>query len=124
MDEFKAYPFFGVGFATMNKEAVSRSSKSGSGTIEPGSSWLFLLSSMGLMGFLSFSILFFRSLYFLFIKESVGINGYFIGSLLFLFLFHMIFEGYVIASGAYLCFFLWLLLSECGKVVNINNRLI
>lgn len=119
MDEFKAFPIFGVGFATMNKESVGKNPKSGSGAIEPGSSWLFLLSSMGLVGFLSFSILFFRSLYLLFIKESTGIHGYFLGSLLFLFLFHMIFEGYVVASGAYLCFFLWLLLSECNKIIKL-----
>lgn len=121
MDEFKAFPIFGVGFATMNKESVSKIVKLGSGTIEPGSSWLFLLSSMGLVGFLSFFIPFFRTVYVLFTKESVGINGYFVGSLLFLYLFHMIFEGYVIASGAYACFFLWLLLSECNKIINLNN---
>lgn len=121
MEEFKAYPVFGVGFATMNKESASKGLKQGYETIEPGSSWLFLLSSMGLLGFLSFSIPFSRILYLLFRKESVGINGYFLGSLLTLFMFHMIFEGYIIASGAYHCFFLWLLLSECNKIVNQNN---
>lgn len=127
MDEFKAFPFFGVGFAAINMKYSDeglKSNKANSGTIEPGSSWLFLLSSMGLAGFLSFFIPFFRILYLLFTKESVGLNGYFLGSLLFLFLFHLFFEGYIVASGAYLCLFLWLLLSECGKIVNINNRLI
>ena len=121
MDEFKVFPIFGVGFATMNKKSVSKIAKPGSGTIEPGSSWLFLLSSMGLVGFLSFFIPFSRTVYVLFTKESVGINGYFVGSLLFLYLFHMIFEGYIIASGAYVCFFLWLLLSECNKIIDLNN---
>ena len=92
-----------------------------SGMVEPGSGWLFLLSSMGLVGFLSFFIPFTYSMYSLFRRESVGLNGYFLGSLLFLFFFHLFFEGYLMASGAYLCFFLWLLLSECNKLVNTNN---
>lgn len=119
INEFKAFPFFGVGFATINMDYAKIGMKGG-GSIEPGSSWLFLLSSMGLAGFLSFSIPFSRILYLLFAKDSVGVNGYFLGSLLFLFLFHMIFEGYIIASGAYPCFFLWLLLSECNKIVNLK----
>lgn len=125
MAEFKAFPVFGVGFASVSMKppkGTLKTKNSNSGTLEPGSSWLFLLSSMGMVGFLSFFIPFFRILYLLFMKESVGLNGYFLGSLLFLFLFHLFFEGYIIASGAYLCFFLWLLLSECSKIVNINNR--
>lgn len=119
--EFKAFPIFGVGFSTINMKYAHGGLHSKSGTIEPGSSWFFLLSSLGLVGFFSFSIPFVRILYVLFIKESVGINGYFAGSLLFLFLFHMIFEGYVVASGSYLCLFLWLVLSECNKIVNLNK---
>ena len=119
--EFKAFPIFGVGFSTINMKYANGGLHSKTGTIEPGSCWLFLLSSIGLIGFCSFSIPFFRILYLLFTKESVGVNGYFTGSLLFLFLFHMIFEGYMVASGSYLCFFLWLLLSECNKIINLNK---
>lgn len=120
-NEFRAFPVFGVGFSTINMKYANGGLHSNTGTIEPGSSWFFLLSSIGLIGFCSFSIPFFRILYLLFTKEPVGINGYFAGSLLFLFLFHMIFEGYIVASGSYLCFFLWLLLSECNKIVNLNK---
>ena len=121
--EFKAFPVFGVGFSTVNMEYVRAEDKVNqkSGMVEPGSGWLFLLSSMGLVGFLSFFIPFTYSMYSLFRRESVGLNGYFLGSLLFLFFFHLFFEGYLMASGAYLCFFLWLLLSECNKLVNTNN---
>ncbi|RHU24748.1 hypothetical protein DXD68_16670 [Parabacteroides sp. TM07-1AC] len=117
MNEFKAFPVFGVGFASI----VEGQRDQVTGTIEPGSSWLFILSSMGIVGFLSFAIPVFKIVYRLFTKESGGINGYLLGALLFLCLFHMIFEGYVIASGAYSCFFLWLLLSECNRVVKLNN---
>lgn len=124
ISEFKAFPLFGVGFATVNQEyAQSTADKVNqeSGMVEPGSGWLFLLSSMGGIGFLSFFIPFVHFGYTLFKKESVGLNGYFLGSLLSLFFIHLFFEGYLIASGAYLCFFLWLLLSESNKVVNLNK---
>lgn len=121
--EFEAFPVFGVGFATVNMEYVQAKDKvnQNSGVVEPGSGWLFLLSSTGLVGFLSFFIPLFYSMCCLFRRESAGLNGYFLGALLFLFFFHLFFEGYLMASGAYLCFFLWLLLSECNKLVNINN---
>lgn len=123
LEEFNAFPVFGVGFATVNLDYIQTENKVNqtSGTIEPGSGWLFLLSSMGLVGFISFFVPFVHLIYFFFRRESVGLNGYFLGSLLFLFLFHLFFEGYLIASGAYLCFFLWLLLSECYRTINIDK---
>ena len=121
VSEFKGFPIFGVGFATVKPDyAKTNKVNRETGTIEPGSSWLFLLSSMGITGFLAFFIPYMSFMYRMFQRESVGINGYFLGSLLFLFFFHLFFEGYVVSSGAYLCFFLWLLLSECSKVINVK----
>ena len=120
MREFKAFPVFGVGFATVNMEYITTKNKVNeeSGTVEPGSGWLFLLSSMGVVGFLSFFIPYTHTLYLLFRRETIGLNGYFLGALLFLFFFHLYFEGYLISAGGYLCFFLWLLLSECDRITN------
>ena len=119
--EFKAFPVFGVGFATVNLEYVQTKDKVNieNGGVEPGSGWLFILSSMGLAGFLSFFIPYIYTLYRLFQKEEI--NGYLQGALLFFFFFHLYFEGYPLASGSFLCFFLWLLLSECTKLINKNN---
>lgn len=123
MNEFHRYPIFGVGFASYNQDIVHMKG-SQSGTIEPGSSWLFLLSSLGLTGFLSFLLpvvyLFLRAC---FSKED-DLKNAFLGSLLVLLMAHMLFEGYVISSGAYLCFFLWLSLSECynSYIKNTNKR--
>ena len=121
MTEFKGFPVFGVGFATVRPDyAKTNKVNLETGTVEPGSSWLFLLSSMGITGFLAFFIPYLSLMYRMFQRESVGINGHFLGSLLFLFFFHLFFEGYIVSSGAYLCFFLWLLLSECNKVINVK----
>ena len=123
MREFKAFPVFGVGFATVNMEYIETDKKVNkeTGTVEPGSGWLFLLSSMGIVGFLSFFIPYTHTLYLLFRRESIGLNGYFLGALLFMFFFHLYFEGYLISAGAYFCFFLWLLLSECERIKNKIN---
>lgn len=123
MREFKAFPVFGVGFATVNMEYIETDKKVNkeTGTVEPGSGWLFLLSSMGFVGFLSFFIPYTHTLYLLFRRESIGLNGYFLGALLFMFFFHLYFEGYLISAGACLCFFLWLLLSECERITNKIN---
>ena len=119
--EFKAFPVFGVGFATVNLEYAQTKKKVNmeSGTVEPGSGWLFILSSMGLAGFLSFFIPYIYTLYRLFQKEEI--NGYLLGALLFFFFFHLYFEGYPLASGSFLCLFLWLLLSECTKLISKNS---
>ncbi len=99
------------------------------GTIEPGSSWLFLLSSLGLYGFLSFLIPFAYNTYMLYKNLNTGFNGGLLCSIMVLFSVHMLIEGYVVAPGAYLCFLLWLSLSESEQVVwqtnnNNNNKIL
>lgn len=123
MNEFQTYPLFGVGFASYNLDISKNKGNEVTGTIEPGSSWLFLLSSMGLMGFLSFLLPPLYMLFKAFTLRTDLLNNAFLGSLLILFLAHMFFEGYVVASGAYLCFLLWLLLSECYYcLIKLKNR--
>lgn len=88
------------------------------GTIEPGTSWLFLLSSMGLYGFLSFFLPFAYGIYILFKELDTGLKGGLLSSMMILFSVHMLIEGYITASRAYLCFLLWLSLSEANKFYN------
>lgn len=57
--EFKENPMLGSGFASINKEVIKAKDKiNANGGIEPGSSWLFILSSVGLLGMLAFSTVF------------------------------------------------------------------
>lgn len=114
IDEFNAFPLFGVGFASYNLDYIQSTHTVNlkAGTIEPGTSWLFLLSSLGIYGFLAFSLPFAYIVYLLFKDLNTGLNGGFLSALLVLFSVHMLIEGYVTASGAYLCFLLWITISE------------
>lgn len=125
INEFYAYPLFGVGFASYNLDYVSDTSYAinmETGTVEPGSGWLFLLSSMGLIGFLSFSVPVGYLFLTIYKSDGLGMNGSLICSLLVLLSAHSFFEGYVVSSGAYFCFFLWLLLAESQQVIHNNNK--
>lgn len=125
IDEFSAFPIFGVGFASYNLDYIQseHTINRQTGTVEPGTSWLFLLSSLGLYGFLLFLVPFVYSVYVLFKDLDTGFNGGLLCSVMVLFAVHMLVEGYIMASGAYLCFLLWLSLSECERLVwQINNK--
>lgn len=126
IDEFTAYPLFGVGFSSFNLNYIKSKHTINlkTGTMEPGTSWLFLLSSLGLYGFLTFLFPFAYIIYVLFKELDTGLNGGFLSSVLVLFSVHMLVEGYITASGAYLCFFLWLSISEGEQILQqtINKQ--
>nr|WP_129733121.1 O-antigen ligase family protein [Parabacteroides goldsteinii] len=119
LNEFKAFPVFGVGFSSYNLDYIQseHSINRKSGTVEPGSSWLFLLSSLGLYGFLSFLLPVSYVLYVLYKDTTAGLNAGLVSSVMVLFAVHMLIEGYIVASGAYLCFLFWLTLSEAEQIV-------
>lgn len=124
LNEFKAFPVFGVGFSSYNLDYIQseHSINRESGTIEPGSSWLFLLSSLGLYGLLSFLLPVSHMLYVLYKDTETGLNGGLVSSVVVLFAVHMFIEGYIVASGAYLCFLFWLTLSEGEQMVRYHNK--
>ena len=124
LNEFKAFPVFGVGFSSYNLDYIQskHSINRESGTIEPGSSWLFLLSSLGLYGLLSFLLPVSHVLYVLYKDTETGLNGGLVSSVMVLFAVHMLIEGYIVASGAYLCFLFWLTLSEGEQMVRYHNK--
>lgn len=111
--EFNNNPVFGVGFAVIEEIEEDESQVDFStGTIEPGSSWLAILSMIGLFGSIPIFILFIR--YFLKIyQDSINpVNSSAIGAILIIFIVHMFAEGYFLASGSYLFFYVWLLLGN------------
>ena len=124
MDEFTAFPLFGVGFSSYNLDYIQseHTINRQSGTIEPGTSWLFLLSSMGIYWFLSFLLPFTYGIYILYKELDTGLNGGLLSSMMILFSVHMFIEGYITASGSYLCFLLWLSLSECEQILQQTNN--
>lgn len=123
-NEFRAFPVFGVGFSSYNLDYIQseHSINKASGTVEPGSSWLFLLSSLGLYGFLSFLLPVSYVLYILYKDTTTGLNGGLVSSVIVLFAVHMLIEGYIVASGSYLCFLFWLTLSEGEQIIQQLKR--
>lgn len=107
MEEFKEHPFFGVGFVAIDDTHSSSYSNSKTGVIEPGSSWLSILSMTGLLGaFFVFPILYQA---FKIAWKSPNETSTILVGLLSLFYMHMIAEGYIFSAGSFLCFTLWLI---------------
>ncbi len=109
--EFNNSPMIGSGFASMNKKLVKQKlTNNAKGGVEPGSSWLFLLSSTGILGLLCFLYVgvvpWFRML-----RAKASTRTPFhvlLLALLAMMFIHMFLEGYVLSSGGFLFLYLWL----------------
>lgn len=109
--EIKSNPIFGIGFASVDPVKSISDYNKNNGTIEPGSSWLFIPSSIGIIGLILIALMFFNIF-----KNH---NSILLKSLLIFFVIHMGAEGYVFATGSLLCAFLWLLIG-CTNCVPTN----
>lgn len=105
IEEFKSSPVFGVGFCSSTM-ASSSSVDLESGRLESGSSWLIILSMLGLIGAILVVPILFRSFKVAYRQKSD--HGAVICGILALFFVHMFTEGYIFAGGSFLAFMLWL----------------
>ncbi|MVM32531.1 hypothetical protein GO755_20995 [Spirosoma sp. HMF4905] len=113
--DFQINPFTGVGFYSVSKEVINnhtiRTGINKQGQIEFGSLYLQTLSTMGLAGFLSL-------LYILIKVFNIGISiskyekAELYSTLLVFLILHSFAEAYAFSSGAILCIFMWLLMSQ------------
>lgn len=114
IEEWEGSPIFGIGFA-----AVSERDEIGfNGMVEPGSSWLALLSMTGIIGFGLFLAIFIRA-----IKNTLMTNtpiGALLGGILVMSGVHMMAEGYIHAGGSFNCFLVWLALG-CATYYDPND---
>lgn len=104
--EFNSSPIFGIGFSTVALEHTD--DYIGGGIVESGSSWLSLLSMVGLLGFVPFLCLFLDHWWFLFTDDENIYLSALLAVVMCWFSVHMLIEGYVLAGGSFLCFILWL----------------
>lgn len=101
-EEWEESPIYGIGFC-----AVSEKDSIGwGGIIEPGSSWLAVLSMTGTVGFVLFCLMYFRGMQNSMMYRTPE-SGLLSGVLVLLGL-HMIAEGHIFSGGSYLCFLVWL----------------
>lgn len=110
--EFESSPIFGVGFASVNKEYREDYSAK-TGVVEPGSSYLSLLSMVGIFGltaFLCVVIPILKRLYRSCVNSPTKSENLLLISIIAVLLVSMIAEGYILAGGSYFCFFFWLTL--------------
>jgi len=105
IEEFKSSPVFGVGFCS-STIASSSSVDLESGRLESGTSWLIILSMLGLIGAILVIPILFRS--FKVAYRQKGGHGAVLCGILALFFVHMFAEGYIFAGGSYMAFMLWL----------------
>lgn len=126
IEEWKDSPIFGQGFAAFNLKVIKGESfNAETGGIEPGSSWLFVLSSMGGVGFI---LLIFLTVYptlCLLSRRDIEPDSMAMTALTtsVIFIIHMISEGYIIAAGGVTCFLAWLTFSIINRNVLEYNDL-
>lgn len=110
--EFDSSPFFGVGFAAQDLTLDGRLGKGAdeNGGVEPGSTYLMILSMTGIIGVIALLILFSRYLsQIIYLKQNLN------NPILYIFIFfliHFISEGYIYSSGSLMAFTFWLLIGE------------
>ncbi len=117
--EFNSSPAIGVGFAAVDTSITNKFDKT-EGRVEPGSSWLAVLSMTGLFGFIPLILITTGYMKFVFKDKINPTNSAFLGGLLSLFIVHMIAEGYVLSAGSGLFFYFWLLMGMMEQTKNTN----
>lgn len=104
-DDFEYSPIVGVGFCAAASENAA-GVDAASGRIESGSSWIIILSMLGVLGALFVIPIFYNAFMTAFRTKSD--MGAVICGVLALFFIHMFAEGYVFAGGSTLSYMLWL----------------
>ena len=105
LDEFQSSPIFGVGFCASSFSESSIVDIS-SGRVETGTSWLIILSMLGIIGAFTTVPILFRA--FKYSRLRGDRMGALLCGVLTLFFVHMFAEGYIFAGGSFLAFMLWL----------------
>ena len=117
MSEISSNPVTGIGFAAVdvNLDVVGMD-----GVIEPGSSWLCILSMTGIIGFFLFVMILQKPFNYL-RRHPSPYNTLLLGLMAFICM-HMISEGYIFAGGSPLCFFAWLIFGCSNDSRCLENR--
>ena len=116
--EIENSPLFGTGFASIDINSGDKYSRK-TGKIEPGSSWLYLLSSTGILGFICFVSFVSKRYYLLYKRIIISEFHTNLAGISFFYALSMVTEGHIMSGGSYLCFLVWL--SFGNSTIPINN---
>ena len=127
IEEFKSSPIVGIGFCyapyvtgyeKYSGEAMFR--ETSTGVIEPGSSWLGVLSMTGLLGFLGIISLWISSFRMCFkMEKKDNLYAIYLSSIMVFWSVHMIAEGEIFSAGGVLCFMVWLGVGTVQAAYNV-----
>lgn len=117
ISEISSNPVTGIGFAAVDGHLDIIGA---GGVVEPGSSWLCILSMTGIIGFLLFCMILLKPFKYL-KRHPSPYNALLLGLLAFVCM-HMISEGYIFAGGSSLCFTAWLLFGCCYDADYLKDR--
>ena len=109
INEFWGSPIIGVGYNVIDPSLEYVNKKTG--RIEPGSSWLGILSMTGLMGFICFLYIYIKYLKISFHIRNNLISSFYTSLLIYLGC-HMFAEGWIYSSRNLLNIIFWLLISS------------
>lgn len=119
--EFKSSPVVGIGFATVNPQLDKVDFTNG--RIEPGTSWLAVLSMTGLLGFFVFLLICFSA-----IKKAMLVQNMFfscaLGGMFVFYLAHLAAEGYIMAPRSFLNMLFWLVIGAIHAQSSNKIRLV
>ena len=103
--EFSSSPLIGIGFSSVGENSGDLDKNSGG--VEPGTSWLAVLSMTGIIGFLFVFSFFFKA--YRINLNSLQRDAPLLMSLLAFISIHMMGEGYIYAAGNPTCVIAWLI---------------
>jgi len=109
--EFRHSPIFGVGAHSINPEVAEDTDGLYTGMVEPGNAWLFFLSSMGILGFLAFSILFWPPVWCLWRFSKSRSDGTLLLAQLVFYGVYMNAEAHITSAGDYTYAYAWLVIA-------------
>lgn len=118
INEFESSPIWGVGFSSISPNVHEYWDKK-TGTVEPGTSWLAILSMTGVIGFIFFMRFFWKA--YSIVKTEAKNRCIILYSFLIFFSVHLLTEGYIFAAGNPVCIIFWLILSCCYDMYYENN---
>ncbi len=115
--EFNSSPIYGIGYASVFVNSAGYSYDN-EGSVEYGSGWLGLLSSIGILGLISFTLLFINIFWGLYKYRNKNEQIPFYLSIMVFFASHIIYEGYILSSGNILSIFFWTILGYSNEIKN------
>ena len=116
--EFQHSPLFGVGAHSIHPEVAKDLEGLYTGMVEPGNAWLFFLSSMGILGFVAFCLVFLPPMAQLWKRGVPQSDGTLLLAQMVFFAVYMNAEAHITASGDYTYAYSWLIIA----LVQNENR--